>query len=200
MENLTPRQQSVLDFINSYLDQYNSPPTLQEIAHHLGTRGNLGVIKHLKALEKKGFIRKSPGSSRGIVVTGRSQAVTLPVAGVVRAGALAPAIEDVEGYFSIDGSLQRGGTFFLRVKGSSMINAAILEGDLALVRPQPCADNGSIVVAMIDGEATLKKFFREPGQIRLQPENSTMEPIIIREGEGQVTIVGKVVGVYRQYE
>jgi len=199
MENLTPRQESVLIFINTHLDQHNSPPTMQEIARHLGISGNVGVIKHLNALENKGYIRKNAGA-RGIVVCGRSQCIALPVAGVVRAGALAPAIEDIESYFSIDSASLKGGTFFLKVKGDSMINAAILEGDLALVRPQPAAENRDIVVAMLEGEATLKRFYREPGQIRLQPENPTMQPIIIREGDGEVTIIGKVVGIYRPFE
>ena len=200
METITPRQQSVLDFINGYLDRHNTPPTMQEIARHLGISGNAGVIKHLDALERKGFIRKNAGTSRGIMVNGRSQAVALPIAGVVRAGSLAPAIEDIDGYFSIDSGSLKGGTFFLRVKGDSMINAAILEGDLALVRPQPSAENRDIVVAMVDGEATLKRFFREPGSIRLQPENPRLEPIIIREGTANVSIIGKVVGIFRPFE
>jgi repressor LexA len=199
MENLTPRQQSVFEFINHYLDRHNSSPTMQEIARHLGISGNVGVIKHLDALEKKGYIRKNSGA-RGIVVCGRSQCTALPVAGVVRAGSLTPAIEDIESYFSIDSGSLKGGTFFLKVKGDSMINAAILEGDLALVRPQPAAEDRDIVVAMVDGDATLKRFFREPGQIRLQPENPRMEPIIIREGEGYVSIIGKVVGIFRPFE
>lgn len=200
METLTPRQQSVLDFINSYIDRHSNSPTMQEIAQHLRINGNLGVIKHLDALERKGYIRKNGGTSRGIIVNGRSQTIALPIAGVVRAGALAPAIEEIESYFSIDKASLKGGTFFLRVKGDSMVEAAILEGDLALVRPQPSADNRDIVVAMVDGEATLKRFYREPGQIRLQPENRTMAPIIIKEGKGQVTIIGKVVGIFRTFD
>lgn len=199
MKTLTSRQQDVLNFINDYIDQNHTPPTMQDIARHLGISGNRGVIKHLEALDRKGFIKKATRQSRGIIVLNRSEAVSLPVAGVVRAGLPAPAIEDIDSYFSIDSSMQKGGTFFLRVKGDSMMNAAILEGDFALVRPQPTAENRDIVVALVDGEATLKRYYREPGRIRLQPENPDMEPIIIREGEGDIRIIGKVVGIYRPF-
>lgn len=201
MPELTPRQQQVLDFITFHLDKQGSPPTLREIARHLRVSGTLGIMKHLDALERKGLIRKHPGSSRGIEVVGRATALPLPVVGTVRAGALQPAIEDIEGYVAVDRSRVKGeGHFFLRVKGDSMINAAIREGDLALVRPQPVAANRDIVVAMIDGEATLKRFYRGKDHIRLQPENPNMEAIIIRPGDGEVIIVGKVVGIYREYE
>jgi repressor LexA len=201
MAELTPRQQKVLDFITFHLDDRGSPPTLREIARHLQVSGTLGVMKHLDALERKGLIRKHPGSSRGIEVVGRATAVSLPVAGTVRAGALQPAMEDIEEYVAVDrGRIKGEGCFFLRVKGDSMINAAIREGDLALVRPQPTAENRDIVVAMIDGEATLKRSYRGRDHIRLQPENPNMEAIIIRPGEGEVVIVGKVVGIYRELE
>ncbi len=198
MEKITARQKKVLDFITDHLDSYGYPPTLREIGGHLGVSGTLGVIKHLDALERKGFIRKTAGSSRGIMIAGHGGAVSIPIVGTVRAGALQPAIEEIEGYFAVDRSrVPAEDAFFLRVKGDSMINAAILEGDLALVRPQPTAENRDIVVAMIDGEATLKRFYRERGRIRLQPENPNMEPIIVRAGSKEVTIIGKVVGIYR---
>jgi repressor LexA len=198
MEQITHRQQKVLDFITDYFDRYGYPPTLREIGAHLGVSGTLGVMKHLDALERKGYIRKTAGSSRGIMLTGHGGAVSLPIAGTVRAGELQIAVEEIEGYFAIDRSrIPSDDAFFLRVRGDSMINAAILDGDLALVRPQPTAENRDIVVAMVEGEATLKRFYREGGRIRLQPENPNMEPIIIRAGEVKVTIVGKVVGIYR---
>lgn len=201
MEELTQRQRKVLEFISTYLDTHGYPPTLREISGHLGISGTLGVMKHLNALERKGFIRKDPGSSRGIVIKNRTAgAVSLPVVGVVRAGAPQPAIEDIEDYFALDRSKVGGGVFFLRVKGDSMVNAAIMEGDLALVRPQATAENRDIVVAMVSGEATLKRFYRGVDHIRLQPENPNMEPIIIRKGYGDITIIGKVVGIYRQLE
>ena len=198
MEEITLRQKKVLDFITDHLERCGYPPTLREIGGHLGVSGTLGVIKHLEALERKGFIRKTAGSSRGIMVTNHGGTLSVPIVGTVRAGALQPAIEEIEGYFTIDRSrLPAEDAFFLRVKGDSMINAAILEGDLALVRPQLMAENRDIVVAMVEGEATLKRFYKERGRIRLQPENPNMEPIIIRAGEKEVTIIGKVVGIYR---
>lgn len=198
MEEVTARQKMVLDFIADHLERHGYPPTLREIGGHLGVSGTLGVMKHLDALERKGYIRKTAGSSRGIMITGPGTVVSVPIVGTVRAGALQPAIEEIEGYFSIDRSrLPAEDAFFLRVKGDSMINAAILEGDLALVRPQSTAQNRDIVVAMIDGEATLKRFYRGRGHVRLQPENPNMEPIIVRPGEGELTIIGKVVGIYR---
>ncbi len=199
MENLTDRQKQVLDFITDYLERHGFPPALRDIAAHLGINGTFGVMKHLGALEKKGYLRRGSGNSRGIALAHAFQSVSLPIVGVVRAGALQPAIEDIEGYFSVDKPHLKGGTFFLRVKGDSMVNAAILDGDLALIRPQPTAVNGDIVVAMIEGEATLKAFYREKGRIRLQPRNPNMEPIII-EDDQEVAIIGKVVGVFRTIE
>jgi repressor LexA len=203
MEKLTPRQQKVLEFITVYLDGHGYPPTLRDIAGHLEVNGTLGIMKHLDALERKGFIRKDSRASRGITLTGPvSRAASLPVVGVVRAGLPQPAVEDIEGYFSIDSSqLKSGGAFFLRVKGDSMINDAILEGDLALVRPQATAENGDIVVAMIDDEATLKRFYRKKNHICLRPANPNYDDIIIHKDAGEeVSIIGKVVGIYRPLE
>jgi repressor LexA len=201
MHTLTARQQQTLDIITAFVTDYGYPPSLRQIAEKLGINGTLGVMKHLEALEKKGHIRRHGGSSRGIaLVAPQAQATSLPVVGSVRAGLPQPAIEDIEDYFALDQVYQArsGGTFFLRVAGDSMINAAIKEGDLALVRPQPTAENKDVVVAMVNGEATLKRFYREPGAVRLQPENPNYDPIIVREGE-ELNIVGKVVGIYRQH-
>ena len=217
MNELTERQKSVYNFIAFYKKREGYPPTMQEIAGHLGISGNLGVIRHLAALERKGYITRSPGSSRGIRIISTADAhpglpehmgqsedrfsVFLPVVGTVRAGMPQPPVEDIQEYFSIDRNVARsGGTFFLKVKGDSMINASICEGDLALIRPQEVAGNRDIVVALVDGEATLKRFYRESGHIRLQPENPNYEPIIIREGTSDVSIVGRVVGIYRSME
>ena len=199
MDQLTARQQQVLEIITQYIAEYGYPPSLRDIGKQLAVSGTLGVMKHLEALEKKGYLRRQEGSSRGISLRSQAQSASLPIVGVVRAGALHPAIEDIEGHFAIDNSqLRSGGTFFLRVKGDSMIHAHIKEGDLALVRPQPNAQNRDIVVAMVEGEATLKRFYREGDQIRLQPENPNYSAIIIREGDGELSIIGKVVGIYRQ--
>ncbi len=202
MLKLTVRQQQVYDFIVTYSDQNGYAPTLQEIAADLQVRGNLGVLRHLEALEKKGFIRRATGSSRGIVLLGRSRSSSLPLVGSVAAGPLSEALEDIEGYLMVDPSLVHGdGCFALRVRGDSMIEAQILSGDLAIVRPQSDVVNGDIVVAMIDGEATLKRYFRETdGSVRLQPENSVLLPIILRPEDGELRIVGKVTGIVRSLE
>lgn len=201
MEELTPRQRQVLEIVTAQIDAYGYPPTLREIGAKLGVTGTLGVMKHLEALEKKGYLRRQEGSTRGITLCSRSQAASLPILGQVRAGGLHQAIEEIEGHFAIDRSqLASGAAFFLRVKGDSMIHAHIKEGDLALVRPQPDAANRDIVVAMVGGEATLKRFYREADRIRLQPENPNYEPIIVSEGAAEFSIVGKVVGIYRQME
>jgi repressor LexA len=218
MNELAPRQRKVYNFIIAYSRRHGYPPTMREIAAHLGVNGNLGIIKHLAALEKKGYIARSAGSSRGIRVTlpeaghpdsperiftgaDDASAVFLPVVGSVRAGMPQPPLEDIREYYSLDRNVARsGGTFFLQVKGDSMINAAIRDGDLALIRPQETARNRDIVVALVDGEATLKRFYSEKNQIRLQPENPNYEPIIITAGSRDVAIVGKVVGIYRSLE
>lgn len=203
MNELTDRQLKVLDYITSYLERYYCPPTLQEIAGHLNISGNLGVIRHLQALERKGYLNRRPGA-RGIVLTarsGRSQAVPVPIIGVVRAGVPTLAVEEVKDYCATDPSWLKGeGCFYLRVTGDSMIGAHILDGDLALVRPQQSADSGEIVVALLDGEATLKRFFREPdGRIRLQAENPQYAPILIAEGEAETIILGKLLRTVRKH-
>jgi len=199
MQELTDRQRQVLDFIVSHTDGTGYPPTQREIARHLGVSGTLPVAKHLAALEKKGCLRRD-GGSRGIALNRPvGGALSLPIVGTVRAGSLSPAIEDIQGYFSVDRSEIRGaGCFFLRVSGDSMIAAGIFDGDLALVRPQPTAENRDTVVAMVDGEATMKWFYRERDHIRLQPANPNMKAIILRPGDGEVSIVGKVIGIYRR--
>lgn len=201
MSKLTSRQQQVYHFIIHYLDQHGYAPTLQEIASHLEIRGNLGVLRHLAALEKKGFIHRTPRSSRGIVVLGRFSSLSLPIIGSIAAGPLSEALEHIEGYLNVDTDLIKGEhSFILRVRGNSMIEAQIADGDLAIVRPQSTADNGDIVAAMLDGEATLKRFYREEGYLRLQPENSSMQPIILSACDGDVSLLGKVTGILRVLE
>jgi len=201
MQNLTARQQQVYDFIVRHLETYGYAPTLQEIAAHLQVSGNVGILRHLSVLEKKGYIRRTPGSSRGLTLLQRSSAVSLPVLGAVAAGPWQEAIENIETYLNVDAALVRDpGSFVLRIKGDSMLGAHILDGDYIVVRPQASADNGDIVVALLDGEATVKRFYREAGQIRLQPENPLFEPIILSAASGQLTLLGKVTGVMRQLE
>ena len=201
MSELTPRQQQVYQFVCDYLDSHGYAPTLQEIAAYLGINGNLGVLRHLEALEKKGYLRRVTGKSRGIVLSGRSTSQALPVVGSVAAGALSEALEDVEDYLNVDPALIRGdGSFVLRVRGDSMLEAQICDGDLAIIHPQPEAENGDIVVARLDGEATLKRFFREGESIRLQPENSRFQPIFLSAEDGDVAIIGKVTAIIRLFE
>lgn len=196
---LTQRQRQVLQFITSFSGSNGYSPSQREIAGHLKVSGTLPVMKHLGALERKGYIKRE-NVNRGIVLnTPKCNSVSLPIAGTVRAGQLSTAIEDIQGYFVVDQVVVKGADcFFLRVSGDSMINAGILEGDLVLVRPQPTADNKDTVVAMVDGEATVKWFFKEYDHIRLQPANQSMNPILIYPEDGEVTIVGKVIGVHRQ--
>jgi repressor LexA len=201
MSKLTFRQQQTYDFICEYHDLHGYAPTLKDIAGHLKISGNLGVLRHLDALEKKGFLRRTTGQSRGIVISSRSVSKTLPIVGSVAAGPLSEALEHIEGHLSIDQSLISGSnSFLLRIRGDSMIDAQIADGDLAVIHPQSVAENGDIVVAMLDGEATLKRFFREDETIRLQPENSRLQPIILSAADGDVTIVGKVAAILRVLE
>lgn len=201
MQPLTKRQRSVFDFIIANLDKNGCPPTLREISGHISTKGTATAMAHLEALERKGYIARRSGS-RGISIPGRRTApVPVPIVGTIRAGIPEPAIEDVQGYCSIDPDWLKGNDcYLLKVKGDSMINAHILNGDLALIRSQTTADNGEIVVAVVDGEATLKRFYRESGRIRLQPENHSMKPIIIKDGESDTVIAGKLLRTIRSYE
>ncbi len=199
---ITERQEEVLAFIKDFAHKRGFPPTVREIAAHLGITSLKAVERHLGALEKKGYIRKTGGISRAIEVIGQSvlpQVREIPIVGTVRAGMPNLAVEDVQGTIALDSSMLKGdNAFFLRVKGDSMIEAHIQEGDLALVRPQPDAENGDIIVALIGDEATLKIFYREPDGIRLQPANSNMQPIFVRQDEPPFTIIGKVIGIFRE--
>ena len=200
MPQLTTRQQQVYDFLAGYIADQGYPPTLQEIAGHLQVSGNFGVLRHLQVLERKGLINRSPGSSRSIVLADRSRSepLELPLVGTVQAGLPQLAEEQIETYLAVDSSLVKGkDSFLLRVRGESMIDAHIMPGDLVVVRPQPSAESGEIVVALIDDEATLKRFYREGEEIRLKPENARMKSLIYRERDAQVQIIGKVTGLCR---
>ena len=202
METLTSRQQQVYHFISDYLETNGCPPTLREISANIGTSGTVSALRHLEALERKGYLRRREGSSRGITLTqASSTTVLLPIVGRIRAGLLHPAVEDIIGHLSVDRTMVKGeGCFFLKVEGESMINKGILDGDIAMIRPQQVADNGDIVAVMVDGDATLKQFYRKHDHILLQPANPNMEPIILRPADGEVTVVGKMVGLFRGME
>jgi repressor LexA len=198
---LTARQKELFDFLREFFLEKGFPPTLREMASHFGLKGPRGPQKTLNILERKGYIRKIPGESRAIEILGFSSSniISIPIVGRVRAGDPILAIENIEGYFNLDRRFASSkDVFLLRVQGDSMIDAHIQDGDFALVKPQSNAENGEIVVALIEDEATIKRIFTERDLIRLEPANPTMEPIVIKKGEGKVSLVGKVVGIFRK--
>jgi repressor LexA len=203
-KELTSTQKKVLDFLVHHLRKRGFPPTLREIASQFGLKGPKAPQKTLNILEKKGYLRRVPGGSRAIEILGGApfrvgQIVSLPIVGKVRAGEPILAIENIEGYINLDKSLVSSeDVFLLRVEGDSMIEAHIQDGDFALVKPQPNAENGEIVVALIEDEATIKRIFMKKDLIRLEPANPSMEPIVVRKGEKKIAIVGKVVGIFRK--
>jgi repressor LexA len=203
MEPLTQRQQQVLELISGHIERYGFPPSHRELMIGLGVRSQLGVLKHLRALEKKGHLVCRQGSSRGITLANRPpRPAMLPILGRVRAGRPEEAVEDILGYCATDPVWTRGADcFYLRVTGDSMIEAGIRDGDLALVRSQSTAENGEIVVALVEGEATLKRFYLEGGQIRLQPANAALQPMVV-EGDRMagISIIGKLLKIVRDYE
>jgi len=201
-KTLTDRQRSILDFLGAFLEEHGYPPTLREIGAHFGIRSPRGVQDHLEALERKGRIRRRREASRGIELLDHRPApsdhiVRLPLVGRVAAGRPLLSEENIDDWMEIDAALARRGSFLLKVVGESMIEAHILDGDTIVVESRQTARDGEIVVALVDDEATVKTFYREPNAIRLQPENSGMDPIIIAEGEADVKIIGRVLAVLR---
>lgn len=196
----TERQQRILQAIAEFKSERGYPPSVREIGERVGLSSSSTIHAHLKALEKRGLISRDPTKPRalrsGFELPPMPDAIVVPVIGKVAAGVPITAAENVEGEFVLPaGFLPRGSeAFMLRVQGDSMVEAAILDGDLIVVRPQRNADNGEVVVAMLDGEATVKRYYREPGRIRLQPENREMEPIYASD----VEIVGRVEAVVRR--
>lgn len=200
---LTRRQQEILDYIRSEIHRRGFPPSVREIGEAVGLSSSSTVHSHLAALEKKGFLRRDPSKPRALEVLDYRDnergidygAVrVVPVVGQVAAGLPILAAENIETTMSLPAEIVGDETFILRIKGESMIGAGILDGDFAVVRPQSSATNGDIVVAMIDDEATVKRFFKEADRVRLQPENAAMEPIYSRD----VAILGKVVALFRR--
>jgi repressor LexA len=198
---LTPRQTKVLEFITSMIQQRGHPPTIREIGAKFGISSTNGVRTHLTALVKKGYIKKSQYVSRGLELTRRlaGNVGTIPLVGSVPAGNPIDAIENVEGEIALDLSFMPGqGTFSLRVVGDSMRGAGIFDGDVVVVKKQEAADTGDIVVALIDGEATVKRYYPEGKTVRLQPENDAFAPILVNRHSGEFRIAGKVVGLLRR--
>lgn len=202
MNNLSNRQKAIFDFIKQKVKEKGYPPSVREIGEAVGLASSSTVHGHLSRLEKKGLIRRDPTKPRAIEILVDDdlpkmdkEMVRVPLIGKVTAGEPITAIENVEDYFPLPASIVNGDdVYMLVVQGESMIEAGIYDGDYVIVRQQPVANNGEIVVAMTDeGEATVKRFFKEKNHIRLQPENSTMKPILLP----QVTILGKVIGLFR---
>ena len=200
--NHESKQTEILQYIYDTVEDRGFPPTVREICSAVNLSSTSTVHGHIARLERKGFLLKDATKPRAIEVTkkGREELgikpKEIPVVGVVTAGQPILAVEDIDDYFPLPPDLKSdaGQLFMLKVHGKSMINAGILNGDNVIVRKQSSANNGEIVVAMTeDNEATVKRFFKENGQYRLQPENDTMAPIIL----SNVTILGKVVGLYR---
>ena len=214
MEELTDRQREILTFIVKETEARGFPPTIREIGEEMDIRSTNGVNDHLKALERKGYLNRGEQQSRSLVPTKRARMVLglgarrdpdlidVPVLGRVAAGAPLLAVQNVEDSVRID-SFFLGGSgkevFALRVKGESMIEDGIFDGDYVFVKKTATAGNGDIVVAMIEGEATVKRYYPEGDRIRFQPANSNMSPIIVRRSDFKsVDIIGIVVGVYRK--
>src|SRR3972149_11803397 len=202
---LTKKQRRFLSFLKERLQERGYPPTVREIMDGIGLSSTNMVKKYLDVLERKGYIRRQFNSPRAIEIIeapARSQELmSIPIVGRVRAGTPHPAIEDVEGYLSVDRTICRSNNaFFLRVVGDSMLEAHIQEGDLLPVKSYPVANNGEIVVALINDEATVKRFYKKGHTIQLKPEHPNMKPIIVKEGQADVHIIGKVTTVIRQLD
>lgn len=206
LAKLSPRQQAILNFIKQEVREKGYPPSVREIGEAVGLASSSTVHGHLSRLEKKGLIRRDPTKPRAIEILDEDKAklpdlaantVMVPLVGKVTAGEPITAVENVEDYFPLPRRMvgREDSTFLLSVRGDSMINAGVMDGDYVLVRQQQSADNGDIIVAMTpDEEATVKRFYKEKNHIRLQPENDRMEPILLAE----VTILGKVIGLFRE--
>jgi len=204
MENLTKRQKEILEFIKKTTFKKGVSPTFREIMQFFGFKSIKTVQDHLKALEKKGYIKKDPNKSRSIVLDDFSKAlkdtIRVPILGQISAGKPILAEENIEGYINLDKFLIKHSKdiFALKVKGDSMTGAGILDGDYVIVKKQPTVENGSIACILIDNEATVKRFYKKENYIELKPENPDYKPIIkTRDTTTDILILGKVVGVFR---
>ncbi len=203
MNNISNRQKAILNFIKAEVKDKGYPPSVREIGEAVGLASSSTVHGHLERLEKKGFIRRDPTKPRAIeILTNEMEDYKVhvrkvPIIGKVTAGQPITAIENIEDYYPLPTNMIKDDdVYMLNIEGDSMIEAGIFNGDLVIVRKQPTANNGEIVVAMNeDGEATVKTFYKEKDHFRLQPENPALEPIILKN----VSILGKVIGVLRQF-
>lgn len=209
--DLTKRQRKIFEFILSNIEKFGYPPSIPEVQKKFSFKSPNAVKDHLEALVRKGYIARRPHKSRGIEILNRvhpkrdnssinDSTIEVPIVGRVSAGIPILAQENIEGTIFVDKSIVPNAKdiFALRVKGDSMINAGIFDGDFVLVHQQPVAEQGEAVIALIEDEATVKRFYKEKGMIKLQPENDTMKPIIIDPKEKRISIIGKVKGVIRK--
>ncbi len=199
---ISAKQKEILEYIKDEILKRGYPPAVREICEAVHLKSTSSVHSHLETLEKNGYIRRDPTKPRAIEImddsfqTVRTEMASIPIIGTVAAGQPILAQENIEGYFPVPVDMvPNAETFVLRVKGDSMINVGIFSGDNLLVEKRNTANNGDMVVAMIEDSATVKTFYKENGHIRLQPENDSMEPIIVDDCQ----IIGKVFGVYRFY-
>ncbi len=201
---LTEKQRMILNFIREYIYIHNAPPTIREIGNHFNILSTNGVRCHLTALENKGYIKRIRYRSRGIELSETerpsTRMTTIPIIGRVAAGEPILAEENLEGRISIDSDFLGGEEIFaLKVRGDSMTDAGIFDGDLVFARKQPVAERGEIVVAIIGDEATVKYYYPENGRIRLEPANINYQTIIVEKNTPGFYIAGKVIGVFRKY-
>ena len=199
---ITAKQQEILDFMKERILNKGYPPAVREICEAVNLKSTSSVHSHLETLEKNGYIRRDPTKPRAIEIMDdsfqmvRHEMASIPIVGTVAAGQPILAEQNIEGYFPIPTEMVPSGeSFVLKVKGDSMINAGIFNGDQIFVQACNTAKNGDTVVALVDDSATVKTFYKEDGHIRLQPENDTMDPIILDD----VDILGKVYGVFRLF-
>ena len=200
---ISKKQLEILEYIKSQILERGFPPAVREICEAVNLKSTSSVHSHLETLEKNGYIRRDPTKPRAIEILDdsfnltRREMVNVPIIGQVAAGEPILAQENIENYFPIPTEfMPNHPTFLLKVKGESMINAGILDGDMVLVEQTAAASNGELVVALIEDGATVKSFYKEEGVFRLQPENDFMDPIIVSE----VSILGKVIGVFRFFK
>ena len=200
---ISQKQQEILEYIKSQILDRGFPPAVRDICEAVHLKSTSSVHSHLETLEKNGYIRRDPTKPRAIEILDdsfnfmRREMVNVPIVGRVAAGEPILAQQNIESYFPIPMEfMPNSQTFLLTVKGESMINAGILDGDMVLVEQRQTAHNGEMVVALIDDGATVKTFYKEEGVIRLQPENDAMDPIIVQD----VQILGKVIGVFRFFK
>ena len=201
--NISKKQEEILQYIKDQILQRGFPPAVREICEAVHLKSTSSVHSHLETLEKNGYIRRDPTKPRAIEILDdqfnlvRREVVNVPLIGTVAAGQPIFAVENIEGYFPVPAEfMPNAQSFLLKVKGDSMINAGIFDGDQVLVKQQSSAENGDMVVALVEDAATVKTFYKEDGYYRLQPENDEMDPILVH---GNLQILGKVFGVFRFY-